>query len=267
MRDSKIAWTHHTFNPWIGCSRVSAGCVHCYAETLNNRWGKANWGPQAERAKTSAAYWKQPLAWAREAYKTGKKARVFCASMADVGEDRPELIPWRAELAALITATGQNLDWLLLTKRPENLQRLFRPYWGNSAWPWEVWAGTSVEDQNAADKRIPELIKVPAKVRFLSVEPMIGPIDLSSPNIKYEEWNIGESFNGPDDMEGIHWVIVGGESGPGFRPMEIAWAQNIRAQCGEAHVAFFMKQLGGHPDKRHTMSEFPKDLQIQEWPK
>lgn len=247
MKDSKIAWTDHTFNPWIGCTRVSPGCVHCYAESLNHRWGKNNWGEQAERSRTSFSYWRQPFAWNKAAEKAKKKARVFCASMADVGEDRSDLIAARFDLATMIVETPW-LDWLLLTKRPENLTRLFAPNWGK-LWPSNVWAGTSVENQAMADKRIESLFRVPARIRFLSCEPLIGQVRLDRAIL------------------GLNWIIVGGESGAGCRPMELEWARDLLYQSRQVKgLAFFMKQLGGVHDKRHELSDFPEDLRIQEWP-
>lgn len=280
MKDSKIAWTHHTFNPWTGCVKVSAGCVHCYAETLNLRWGKKNWGADAERTRTSVAYWKQPILWNKEAEAAGERRRVFCASMADVGEDRDDLIEMRRDLSILIEQTP-HLDWLLLTKRPENMARLFERWTSiNGGWPLNVWVGTSVEDQAAADKRIRHLAKIPSKVRFLSVEPMIGPVDL----VKMDN-DCGENYNAlkaevtvppllgekahtfrTSNTHPIDWVIVGGESGHGARPMDEVWARSIMHQSKEAGVAFFMKQLGGVRDKRESLEFMPEDLRVREYP-
>lgn len=260
MKDSKIAWTHHTFNPWVGCTKVSPGCVHCYAETLNHRWGKGNWGPEAPRSRTSENYWKQPLAWNKEAERVGDMHRVFCASMADVGEDRDDLIPARMDLSVMIENTPE-LHWLLLTKRPENMVRLFAR-WRSTGWPENVWVGTSVENQDAADKRIPELLKIPCATKFLSVEPMIGPVDLQYFLGKLPEDEDGAPYPGP-----IDWVICGGESGPGFRPMEIAWARDLKEQCERNEVSFFMKQLGGHPEKHEDLGDIPKDLRIRDFPR
>lgn len=266
MKDSKIAWTHHTFNPWVGCTKVSAGCTHCYAETLNHRWGKDNWGPMAERQRTSETYWKQPLTWNKEAERQGEMHRVFCASMADVGEDRRDLDQARMDLAVMIEATPE-LHWLLLTKRPENMVRLFAD-WSTSkgpGWPSNVWVGTSVEDQAAADKRIPSLLEIPCTTRFLSVEPMIGPVDLAGyahiPDSKHQPI---PALRGP---KGIDWVICGGESGPGFRPMDLAWARSLRDQCRQESTAFFMKQTGGHPHKGEDLADIPADLRIREFPR
>ena len=180
MENSKIEWCHHTFNPWIGCAKVSQGCANCYAEELmDTRYGRANWGVDGTRVRTSDAYWRKPLAWNRKARIEGVRYRVFCASLADVFEDREDLEEWRDDLFNLISATP-NLDWLLLTKRPENVNRIVGESRGDCYWIEEsagkgngnIWIGTSVENQEQADKRIPELLKIPARVRFLSMEPL-----------------------------------------------------------------------------------------------
>lgn len=275
--NSKIEWTHHTFNPWQGCSKVSTGCANCYAETLSKRWGKDIWGPGVKRIRTSDAYWKKPLSWNREAEAAGERHRVFCASMADVFEQndaQPELDEWRFELVELIIRTP-NLDWLLLTKRPElvmdtliRVTSLVNPF----DWlPSNIWIGTSVENQEQADKRIPELLKIPAAVRFLSMEPLLGPVDLRDENgsqwagktglsggtdyLTGEVWQYSTIYGGGkwnytiDDLDDyreprIHWVIVGGESGRGARPMHPDWARSLRDQCVDAGIPFFFKQWG-----------------------
>ena len=224
---SKIEWCTHTFNPWIGCAKVSDGCKFCYAETLmDTRYGRVEWGVNGTRVRTSDANWRKPLAWNRAAEKAGRRVRVFCASLADVFEDRPELVAWRQDLYDLIEATP-HLDWLLLTKRPENVMGLDSvPVFAALD---NVWIGTSVEDQAAADERIPHLLWIPARVRFLSMEPLLGPVDIGR--------FLGESYS-------AIWVIVGGESGPKARPMHPAWVRSIRDQCVEAGVPFLFKQWG-----------------------
>ena len=240
MENSKIEWTDHTFNPWIGCTKVSDGCKHCYAETLmDKRYGKVKWGPQGQRIRTSEANWRKPLKWNREAKAAGKRARVFCASLADVFEDKAdqleEMDKWRAELFQLIQDT-ENLDWLILTKRPENVMGMVDAPW-YYALP-NVWIGTSVENQEQANKRIPELLKIPAAVRFLSMEPLLGAVDLE--NLAYEA--AGPAWAGYNLL--IDWVIVGGESGPDARPMHPDWARSVRDQCQDAGVPFLFKQWG-----------------------
>jgi protein gp37 len=255
MENSKIEWTHHTWNPWIGCTKVSPGCHHCYAETLmDKRYGKVKWGLQGKRVRTSAAYWRQPYKWNREAEAAGERRRVFCASLADVFEDKPdqpEMKKWRSDLFDLISATP-GLDWLLLTKRPENVKpMLIEAGRGFQPLPPWAWIGTSVENQEYTDKRIPELLKIPAVVRFLSIEPMLGPIDLSGRTVNgvwidQEYADIDHELSEIVEQEGwpIQWVIVGGESGPNARPMHPDWARSIRDQCQEAGVPFFFKQWG-----------------------
>ncbi len=241
--NSKIEWTHHTMNPWIGCSKVSAGCQHCYAETLENRWGRG-WGPTSPRRRTSKDYWKQPYKWNIEAAAAGERHRVFCASMADVGEDLPDLVEARRDLSIIIERTP-HLDWLLLTKRPENMGRLFARWNGIGGWPQNVWVGTSVEDQAACDKRLPELLKIPSHTRFLSCEPLIGPVDL----------NLTQEYQ---DCEG--------ESGHGCRPMSTAWATSLKDQCQKEKIAVFVKQMGGSIDKRGDLESIPEGLRIREFP-
>lgn len=260
-QNSKIEWTHHTFNPWVGCTKVSAGCKNCYAEQLmDKRYGRVQWGVHGTRSKTSAANWKQPLRWDRAAAKAGVRHRVFCASLADVFEDRQELVEWRAELFALIDATP-HLDWLLLTKRPENIWKM----WPGAATVkvdryamarMNVWLGTSVEDQAAADERIPQLLKAWGLCRFtfLSCEPLLGKVRLTMPvadGHAYRNALSGRQQNGPIDgffalehLPRINWVIAGGESGKDARPMHPDWVRSLRDQCKAAGVAFLFKQWG-----------------------
>ena len=247
-----IAWTDHTFNPWIGCQRVSPGCQHCYAETLNKRWGNDNWGKAAERRVTSDANWRQPERWHRLAEFDGVRRRVFCASMADVFENRGDLDAPRARLFELIDRTPF-LDWQLLTKRPEHVNQLCPVDW-LSSWPRHVWIGTTVEDQERALERIPRLIDIDAPIRFLSCEPLLGPVDLTP-------WLVDNC--GRTDL--IQWVIAGGESGAGHRPLNTAWARGLLGQCAQGGVPFFFKQVGGHTAKAggdrldgDTFKEFPR---------
>lgn len=218
---SKIEWTTHTFNPWWGCTKVSDGCKHCYAETLSKRYGHSVWGPGRARRLMSDAHWQLPLRWDRDACSHGVRPRVFCASMADIFED--EAPPGELErLWGLIRQTP-NLDWQLLTKRPEKIESKLPDDWGDGY--FNVWLGTSVED-NRALHRIADLSRIDAAVRFLSLEPLIGPLT-------------GLPLNR------IDWVIVGGESGPGARPIDAEWVRDIRQECGLARVPFFFKQWGG----------------------
>jgi len=227
-KDSKIEWTHHTFNPWWGCERVSAACKNCYAETWAHRLGLDLWSKGAPRRTMSDDYWRQPLKWNKEAAAAGKRYRVFCASMADVFEDRDDLIASRARLWQLIADTPY-LDWLLLTKRPQHVGA-FVPW--STSWPNNVWLGTTVENQRWAQKRIPLLLEQPAKVRFLSCEPLLGPINLLP-------WLV--SLHGAPT---VNWVITGGESGHRARPMSPDWVRALRDQCAASRVPFLFKQWG-----------------------
>ncbi len=177
--NSKIEWTHHTFNPWIGCQKVGPGCDHCYAEAWDARGlqqRESRWGPHADRTRTSAGNWSKPRAWNKAAAGLAERPRVFCASLADVFDNHGSILPeWRADLWALIRATP-NLDWLLLTKRPGNIAKMLPPDWG-AGYP-NVWLGCTVVNQDEADRDIPKLLAVPARVRFLSMEPLLGPVDL-----------------------------------------------------------------------------------------
>lgn len=279
-KNSKIGWTDHTFNPWIGCEKVSEGCANCYAETMNARYKWAEWGANGTRKRTSVANWKNPVRWNKDVWREcvscgwrrsikdidvrdgffccecggqtkETRQRVFCASLGDVFEDRPELIEWRNDLLSLIDETP-HLDWLILTKRPENVNwMLEEATHGNlsvdelfSHMP-NIWIGTSVENQKQADLRLPELLRIPVKKRFVSMEPLLGEVDLSAYFIPHDFERIpenGDGFTYP--FTGIDWVIVGGESGHGASPMNPKWVQSVRDQCNDAGVPFFFKQWG-----------------------
>jgi len=227
-KNSAIEWTHHTFNPWWGCVKVSAGCKHCYAETWSRRVGLEIWGARAERRFFSDAHWREPLRWNAEAVAAGVRRRVFCASMADVFEARTDLDLVRERLWTLIETTPA-LDWLLLTKRPEQIAE--KAPWGNR-WPPNVWLGTTAENQLWANRRIPILLEHPAAVRFVSCEPLIGHLDLT-------RW-----LSPKKGEHRINWVIAGGESGSKARPMNPEWVRSLRDQCQRAKVAFHFKQWG-----------------------
>ena len=239
--NSRISWTHHTFNPWMGCAKVSDGCKNCYAEALvTNRMGKPLWGPHARRQRTSVANWRGPVKWDREAAQRGERARVFCASLADVFEDHADVCESRAELWRLVRETT-NLDWLILTKRPENIEKMLPEGWGDG-WP-NVWLGTSVEDMRVA-KRANELCAIPAVVRWISWEPALGPIDDLV-------------------LPGLDWIIYGGESGAGFRPDNREWARRMRDKCKTEGVAFFYKQSAGRWPATEPMLDGEK---IEQYP-
>ena len=249
--NTKIEWTDHTFNPWIGCTKVGPGCDHCYAENLmDKRMGVAVWGPGNERVRTKEANWKMPLRWNAQADafmdQHGRRQRVFCASLADVFDNAVDP-QWRDDLFELIAATP-NLDWLLLTKRIGNVGNMLPvPFDFDRHFP-HVWIGATIVNQAEADRDIPKLLDVPARVRFLSMEPLLGPVDIN-PWLQQKFFHGGRALNGRAMMrshptERLDWVIVGGESGPGARPMSPDWARSLRDQCAAAGVPFLFKQWG-----------------------
>lgn len=268
MAETTIEWTAtrlpdgtvlpgYTFNPWIGCTAVSPACDNCYAETQNSfrKWNPEGWGAHAARKRTSAAYWKKPLAWNREAERTGIRRKVFCASLADVFDNHKSIDPqWRLDLFELISETPY-LDWLLLTKRPQNIKKMLPIGWEDGVLqsPFEnVWLGTTVENQEEADRRIPHLLSVPAKVRFLSMEPLLGPVDLFDIRWPSDRPRFPETDDISDGRSALHmiegtridWVITGGESGKNARPSDPDWFRSIRDQCAAAGVNYFHKQNG-----------------------
>ena len=275
---TEISWCNHTFNPWWGCQRVSPACEYCYAETFSKRvggspWAKgAHWGPGSLRTVAVPKPWRDVERWNADAAREGVRRRVFCASMADVFEARDDLDELRARLWALIEATPA-LDWLLLTKRPEEMARRTPASWA-SGWPSNVWAGTTVEDQRRADERIPELLKIPARVRFLSCEPLLGPVnpgEYVDPNRTLDE--------ATGRCNGVEWVIAGGESGSHARPMHPDWARLLRDQCAAAGVPFHFKQWGEY--RAYSRDDYPTreawlaeeaalqtspDLRLHVWP-
>lgn len=218
--DSKIEWTDHTFNPWVGCTKVSPACDNCYAEGWSKRSGQVIWGHKQPRRRTSAANWSKPIKWNRRAEAEGARKRVFCASLADVFDSEVDPI-WRENLFTLIDLTPW-LDWLLLTKRP----KLAAEYFNGTTVPPNVWMGTTIENQKMADARLLHLMKIQARIRFLSMEPLLEPVDLPVGLLP-------------------EWIIVGGESGPGYRHMHPAWAEEIKGLCHDWKVPFFMKQMAG----------------------
>lgn len=287
--NSKIEWTDHTFNPWEGCQKVSQGCDHCYAETRNARFagGTAiNWGPGAPRRRTSPANWRKPLQWnkahAEFFAQHGRRQRVFCASLADVFDNDVDRV-WRGDLFRLIEQTP-NLDWLLLTKRIGNAMRLLPSH------DWcmgrdNVWLGATVVNQEEALRDVPKLMQVPSRHRFLSIEPMLGPIDLTEVNYTHSPGYFGDAFqwhhlpycNRHEPYPSIDWVICGGESGSGGRPMHPSWPRDLRDQCAEAGVPFLFKQWGEwmpaeHEGDRVTLrfasadATGPRQPDWHEWP-
>lgn len=256
---SKIQWTDNTFNPWIGCAKVSPGCANCYAEEMmDKRYGRAKWGKGNPRSRTSESNWNLPLKWNRDAEKCGIRTKVFCASLADVFDDEVPL-EWLADLFTLISKTPC-LDWLILTKRPENIRPRLSEIAHSSGsglsiyamLPYSnIWLGVSVENQDQTH-RIFTLQNIPAAIRFISCEPLLGNLDL-----------FGFKFD---------WAIIGGESGANARPFKTDWARDIIDQCRQIKAAPFMKQLGCNSDiktrdkKGGDITEFPFDLQVREFP-
>lgn len=232
-----IEWCDHTFNPWRGCTKVSPGCANCYAEKMSKRNPRVLgvWGDNGTRVVASDAMWREPLKWNAAAQRDGVRRRVFCASLADVFEDRPELEAPRVRLICTIDMT-MRLVWLLLTKRPENVRRLWKQAIDSACMPAsmrldgleEVWIGASVEDQERLLERGEHMAKIAAMGArtFASVEPLLGPV-----NLKRSRWR-------PD------WVIVGGESGPGARACNAGWIRSIVQQCYRMSIPCFVKQLG-----------------------
>lgn len=283
-----IEWCDKTFNPWTGCTKVSPACDHCYAEGWAKRSGHVEWGPHGSRRRTSPAYWQGPEKWNAEARAKGIRYRVFCASLADVFDNHGSITSgWRGDLWHLIARTP-HLDWLLLTKRPQNIAKMMPDGYGAPAWGngWDnVWLGTTIENQTEADRRIPHLLSIPAKVHFLSCEPLLGPVDLSRVGTRQSvrtafphlaqrldrhmhphsitgmqidalgsPWQATTYYQTPDHMGGfevgsrfyscLDWIIAGGESGPGARPMHPDWARGLRDQCAAAGTPFLFKQWG-----------------------
>lgn len=363
---STIQWCTHTFNPWIGCTKVSPGCTNCYAEmSPASKFGGIEWGIGKERRRTVASNWAKPVHWNRKARDypdqcrkcgarlcmkaqeqlgtlrcpsqrddNGKldpsrpvcngevdrnvRALVFCASLSDWLDDE---VPteWRAELLALVCRTP-HLTWQLLTKRPENFGRLLDDAiddlalhndplddkqnvndvlrmlkaWRDGTPPANVWIGTTVEDQKRADDRIPALLAIPARVRFLSVEPQIEAVNLAEWLAADNHGFVGKSGGGLQYFEGaVDWVIVGGESGSKARPFSVEWMRAIVEQCAEAGVPVFCKQLGAKPftvdvdyeeaggrmvprdvpralhltdSHGGDINEFPQDLRVRQFP-
>lgn len=227
---SNIEWCDSTFNPWMGCTKISPACDHCYAEALmDTRLNRVKWGGTRQRTRT----WHEPFRWQRQAdaffAEYGRRRRVFCASLADVFDNQvPEY--WRADLWAMIQDTP-DLDWLLLTKRPQNIGKMLPAFWDQVK--GHVWLGTTVEDQKRADQNIPHLLQHDAAVRFVSCEPLLGPVHLA----------IHMPF-GMDMSYGINWVIAGGESGVNARPSHPDWFRLLREQCDNCGVPFLFKQWG-----------------------
>ena len=257
MENTKIQWAHHTFNPWRGCVKVAEGCAHCYAADQAQRNPRilGQWGAGGTRVVASEDQWRKPSMWAIAAREAGERHRVFCGSMCDVfelwdgwmvdvrGAPLNDAECWRGSgrvrsltmtdvrdrVARTIRNTADGLDWLLLTKRPQNARQMLEDsgLWSTQS---NLWVGASAANQQEADEAWYALQEVTqAAVRFLSLEPLVGPIDL------HDVWRNAML---PD------WVIVGGESGPNARPCYLEWLDRVVTRCREASVPVFVKQTG-----------------------
>ncbi len=227
MENSKIEWCDHTFNPWIGCQHVSLGCDNCYAETQNafRKWNGGTWGPHAPRKRTSELNWQNPIKWNADARafkrEHGRRPRVFCASLADVFDNQAPST-WRKDLFALIREC-RRLDWLLSTKRPQNIVKMLPADWGDGY--RNVWLGATAEDQTYFNQRWKYLQNIPALIKFISYEPALGPLRLPKHG-PYPDW------------------LISGERGGGARPINPRWVRDIIADCRRKGVAQFHKQWG-----------------------
>ena len=305
---TNIEWCDASLNLWWGCTKVSQGCKHCYAEHLSDqRYGRGCWGPTGTRQEVKS--WRSTLnKISRRAKAEGRRLKVFCSSMCDVfegpdtmggdwvgGAGSPFINPnyevtrrLRAELLALVPEHPE-LDFLLLTKRPENILKMVPDKWLR-AWPINAWIGTSVEDQATADERIPHLLNIPARVRFLSCEPLVGAVEFyeeghcckkcgrlltygTEEDASYEVpcvncgctrwvWDLpsNKASFGDGDLA-LDWVICGGEAGANARPMDPNWARSLRDQCRDAGVPFFFKQWGEWLPADH----FQRDPEYVRW--
>lgn len=298
--NTHIQWARHTFNPWMGCTKVSPACANCYAEIdtpvrVLRAQGVELWGDQGARRRTSAANWRQPLKWNRAAAKAGVRERVFCASLADWLEDRKELIPIRAQLLELAGMT-KHLDWMFLSKRIDGWRDRMaevvehwkkQPYeaatflaedlqgWiDGELWPSNFWIGATVENQEQANRRIPALLEIPAALRFLSCEPLLGHVTIEDYLPRYGCGRRCHHSNNKADLCGeggiiefpaIGWAIIGGESGPKARPMNTDHLISLRDQCLAAGVPVFIKQMGNRVAEKFRCRD-PKGGDISEWP-
>jgi protein gp37 len=234
-KNSEIGWTHHTANPWWGCTKVSPACDHCYAAVISRRLSaslfgqRVVWGPGGQQGHKMEELEREAPAWDRAAARANERHRVFCGSMCDWAEGRADQRPSLARLFPLIERTT-NLDWLLLTKRPNIGQRLLSEQWESI--PRNIWVGSTIENQEWADRRLPHLLAIDARIRFVSIEPLLGPVDVRQ--------HLG---HGPGKL---NWVICGGESGAGARGSAdvLAWYRSLRDQCVDGGVPFFFKQWG-----------------------
>jgi len=258
-----ISWVKRTWSPWTGCAKVSPACDGCYAAFLmDTRHGRAEWGGPGEgvgtRSRMSADYWKKPISWDRAAAKAGVRDSVF-PSLCDPFDNHPDVAPWRAEWADVIRRTP-NVDWLLLTKRVGNAEKMLRDMFPEGV-PPNVWLGVTVVTQAEADRDIPKAVRTKnalgLSVLFLSLEPLIEPVDLAWPTTLWphgpamccgarECGCMGQPTDAPL-LYGVDWVITGGETDQGTfraRPSNPQWFRDVRDTCEQFRVAYHHKQNG-----------------------
>jgi protein gp37 len=258
-QDSKIEWTTHTANLWSGCTKVHEGCDNCYAETLSKRWGNDVWGNDKPRLCVKSV-WDNLDKFQKLAAKANEIHKVFVGSMMDIFEKPMPLINSKEEKYPETFHTGTlrdvlflridenrypNLYFLLLTKRPSNINKYIPEHWKEKP-PTNVMFGTSPVNQETFDKLVPQLLQVKGK-HFLSIEPQLSKIDIS-----------GQPLD-KSPVDGIDWIIQGGESGHHKRPFNLVWAYDLKRQCAERKIPYFFKQI----DK---VKEIPSDLLIREFP-
>lgn len=302
-QQTNISYVDGTFNGWIGCTKVSAGCKNCYAEkSLPARFRNIKWGPSEERVRASDTNWQKPKTWNRQHelfaecencgwrgrvtqldcpdcgetynYNHTVRQRILCGSLCDVLEDNPQVIEWRDELFRLAGKTP-NLDWFFLTKRIENVVPMLPDRWANGGLPRNIRFGVTAENQKMLNRRWPHMERLVRyynpEVIFLSLEPLLGEINLTIPLT--EELDVGNNES-VWWTRTVDWVIVGGESGPDARPMDLDWARSIIEQCREAEIPVFFKQAGSAYAKRYglkdrkgaDLKELPPDLHVREFP-
>jgi len=284
---TKIAWTatrgsdgtlHEgaTFNPIWGCTKISPGCQNCYAEALDARNlhgdDTIHWGRGRPRKTFGDKHWNEPFRWNRAAEKAGIRRKVFCGSMCDVFESE---FPTEARdrLWQTILQT-QHLDWLLLTKRPDNIAANLPSIWDpEKGWP-NVWLGCTTENGVYLASRLGYLLSVPAAIHFVSMEPLLGPLSLPTTG---DYGALRAAYGVPERHHTLDWVIVGGESGPNARPFHLEWAMHLVNQCKAHKMPLFVKQMGSNPfeygvstgaygKKGEDPSLWPSQLQVREWP-
>jgi protein gp37 len=236
-----VAWATSSWNPWMGCDKVSAGCKNCYAERNMKRYGRVFNG---NVVRTSPATFNAPLKWYLP-----RGSRIFVCSWSDFFHQDAD--GWREEALDIIRRLPQ-YDFLIPTKRIERVNQLEVDY----STKYNIWLGVSVENQYWADKRIPILSNTPAQTRWLSIEPMLGFISFEEYDSLYKRWS-----------KPFDWVVYGGESGPNCRPCNPGWIREGIRQCREVSTPTFVKQLGGWPNTHHELDDFPEDLRVREFPK